>query len=106
VALVDDDDSVEQLAAQGLDHSFADRVCSRRSRWSSQDSDAVRGEDRVECPGEPGVSVPEQERQGCHTIGEVHQKVASSLGGPRPGRMCRHPSQMCRREPCSTTISA
>ncbi len=57
--------------------------------------DAVCGEDRVERGGEPGVAVPEQEREGAGPVGEVHQEVAGGLGGPRPGRMRAHPEQMC-----------
>ena len=60
MAFVDDEDPVEQLAAQGADHSFADRVCARRLWWIGQDADALRGEDRVECSSEPGIPVAEQ----------------------------------------------
>jgi hypothetical protein len=88
VAFVDDQDSVEQVAAQRSDHSFADRVRYRRSRWTGQDPDALRGEDRVECSSEPGVPVAEQELHGGDTVTEVHQEVASGLSDPRPDQMC------------------
>jgi hypothetical protein len=52
------------------------------------------GEDCVERPGEPGVSVPEQKFYGADAVGEVHHEVAGGLGGPRPGRMRAHPDQM------------
>ncbi len=48
MAFVDDQDPVEQLAAQGSDHAFADRVRSGHSGWTGQDLDVVGGEDRVE----------------------------------------------------------
>jgi hypothetical protein len=34
VAFVDDEDPVEQLAAQGPDHAFADCIRLRRLRWT------------------------------------------------------------------------
>jgi hypothetical protein len=94
VAFVDDEDPVEQLAAQGSDHSFADGVCSRCSRWTGQDADALGGEDRVECPGEPGIPVAEQELHGGDTVAKVHHQVASGLSGPGLGGMGADPDQM------------
>jgi hypothetical protein len=94
VAFVDDENPVEQLAAQGSDHSFADRVGSRCSRWTSQDVDALCGEDRVECPREPGVPVAEQELHGGEAVTEIHHQIAGGLSGPCPGGMRAHPDQM------------
>jgi hypothetical protein len=56
-------------------------------------------EDRVECPGESGIPVPEQELDGDDTVAEVHQQVASGLGGPLYGGVRAHPEQMCTAEP-------
>jgi hypothetical protein len=94
VAFVDDQDSVEQLPVQRSDHAFADRVRSRRPRWTGQDPNAVRGEDRIERPGEPGISIAEQELHGGGTVAEVHQQVAGGLSGPRTGRVRRHPEKV------------
>jgi hypothetical protein len=46
------------------DHSFTNRIRSRRLRWTGEDPDAARGEDCVEHRGEPGVSVPEEAERG------------------------------------------
>ena len=54
MALVDDQDPIEQFSAQGFNHPFADRVRPGCSGRIGQDPDAVRGEDRVERPGKTG----------------------------------------------------
>jgi hypothetical protein len=94
VAFVHDQDSVEQLAAQCSDHAFANCIRPWRSRWTGKNPDAVCGEDRIERPGEPRIPVSEQEVIGGNTITEVHQQIPSGLGGPRTGRVRRHPGQM------------
>jgi len=76
------------------DHSFADRVGPWWSGRRGENPDAVCGEDCIERRGEPGVPIPEQERDRGGVVGEVHQQVAGGLGGPRPGRMRGHPDQM------------
>jgi hypothetical protein len=64
-------------------------------RWTGEDPDAVRGEDRVERSGEPGIPISEQELHGGDRVAEIRHQVASSLSGPRTGRMRRDPGQMC-----------
>ena len=73
---VDDQDPVEQFAAQRSDHAFADRVRPGHSGWTGEDPDAIGGEDRVERAGEPGIPVSEQKRHGDGSVTEVHQQVA------------------------------
>ena len=106
MAFVDDQDPVEQFAAQGSNHPFADRGRPGRCGWIGADLNAVGGEDRVERPGKPGISVSEQERDGGGAVGEVHEQVAGGLGGPRTGRCAVTPSRCARRELCSTAIRA
>src|ERR1039457_3821875 len=48
VVLIDDQQPVQELAAQGTDDSFAGRVRSRRLRRAGENPDAVRGEYRSE----------------------------------------------------------
>lgn len=55
----------------------------------------ICGEYRVECLGEPAVSVLEQERYACGAVGDVHQQIPGGLGGPRSGWMRGHSCQMC-----------
>jgi len=45
--LVDDEDPVEELAAEGAGHPLADRVRARRLRWRLDDLDGRSGEDGV-----------------------------------------------------------
>jgi hypothetical protein len=101
VAFVDDQDPVEQLTAQGCDHAFADRVRPGRSGWTGEDPDALCGEDRVECLGEPAVSVSEQERYACGAVGDVPQQIPGGLGGPCTGRVRGHSCQRC---PATTVL--
>ena len=61
VVLIDDQQPVEQLAAQGTDHPFADRVRSRRLRWAGENPDAFRREHGVEGAGELACAIPDQE---------------------------------------------
>jgi hypothetical protein len=91
VAFVDDQYPLEQFAAQRSDHPFADRIRPRRSRWTGKDPDAVRDER----PGEPRVTVSEQERDRGGALAEVHQQGAGGLSSPRTGRMRAHPDQIC-----------
>jgi len=77
------------------DHAFADRIRPGCSGRTGQDPDAISGEDRIERPAEPGVLVPEQEREGGGVIGKVHQQSAGGLGGPRTGRVRGHAEQVC-----------
>ena len=53
MALIHDQDPVEQFAAQRSDHPFTDRVRPRCSGWTGKDPDAVRGEDRIESSDKP-----------------------------------------------------
>src|ERR1017187_10409953 len=52
VVLIDDQQPVQELAAQGTDDSFAGRVRSRRLRRAGENPDAVRSEYGVEGAGE------------------------------------------------------
>jgi hypothetical protein len=94
MAFVDDQDPVEQFAAQGSNHPFADRVRPERSGRIGQDLNAVGGEDRVERPGESGVSVSEQERDGGGAVG-------AGRSSPRSSRQRRY-ARSCTSRPTST----
>jgi hypothetical protein len=48
VLLIDDQQPVEDLPAQGADHPFADRVRPWILRRAGQDPDALRGEQGIE----------------------------------------------------------
>lgn len=85
--LVDDQQPIEQFAAETSDHSLANRVRTRSLRRAEDDLDALGGEHRVERTSEPGVSFPQRERQRAETLTEVHQQVACRLCSPCAGRV-------------------
>lgn len=61
VVLIDDQQLVEELPAEGADGSFADRVRSRRLWWAGENPDAFRLEYGVEGAGELACTIPDQE---------------------------------------------
>jgi hypothetical protein len=60
VTFTQDQDVVEQLAADRADHSLTDRVRPRCARRALEDLDALSLEDRVERGGEAAVAVSDQ----------------------------------------------
>jgi hypothetical protein len=86
VVLVDDQQPVEELPAQGTYHSFAGRVRPRSLRRAGQDPDALRGEHGIERAVELARAVPDQELDRGRTTSEVHQQVAGCLRRPRAVR--------------------
>jgi hypothetical protein len=68
VPLIDDQEAVEEFAAQGADEAFGDGVGPRSSYRCLNDLDVARGEHAVERRGELGVTVADQEPEaiaGC-----------------------------------------
>jgi len=61
MALIDDQQVVEELPAQGPDHPLADGVRSGRLRRASENPDSFRREHGVERTGELARAVPDQE---------------------------------------------
>jgi hypothetical protein len=82
VAAVDDQHPVGQLTADGADSAFGDRVRLRCSHRCAPDADAFAGGDGVDCVGELGVAIPDQERALSRAVAEVHQEVACLLSDP------------------------
>ena len=87
MSLVDDQDAVEEFAADGADEAFGDRVGPRRAHRCPDDLDVDGGEDGVEGRGELGVAVADQEPEAPAGVVEVHGQVAGLLGQPRAGRV-------------------
>jgi hypothetical protein len=107
VALVNDQDPVEQFATQRFDYPLTARVGPGCSGRAGEDLVAVCGEDRVERSGESGVVISEQEGDAGGAVGEgllagcgrlewVHAPVGCAVT----------PSRCARRQPCSPAISA
>jgi hypothetical protein len=83
VVFMDNQQPVEDLAAQGADDPFADRVRSRRLWWAGENPDAFRREHGVEGIGELAGAVPDQEPDWSRPCAEVDQEVARCLCRPR-----------------------
>ncbi len=86
VSLVDDQDAVEQFAADAADEAFGDGVGPRRSYRRVDDPDIDGGEDGVEGGGEPSVAVSDKEPQLSTGVVGVHGEVAGLLCQPGCGR--------------------
>ena len=85
VSLVDDQDAVEEFAADGADEAFGDGVGPRRPHRCLDDPDVDGGEDGVEGGGELGVAVPDEEPEATAGVVEIHEQVAGLLGQPGTG---------------------
>ena len=82
VMLIDDQQPVEQLPAQGADHPFADGVRSGRLRRASENPDAVRREHSIEGVSELACTIPDKELDRSRALTEVHQEIARCLSCP------------------------
>jgi hypothetical protein len=80
VSLVDDQETVEEFAAEGADEAFGDGVGPRSSHRRLDDLDVGRGEHGVEGRGERGVAVADQEPEATAGLIEIHAEVAGQLG--------------------------
>ena len=62
----------------------------RRPRRDLDDPRALAGEDIIECAGELGIPVPDEEAEGTDPPCEVHNQVAGVPGGPCTVRVGAH----------------
>jgi hypothetical protein len=83
--LVDDQDAVEQFAAEAADEAFGDRVGPRCPCRCPDDTGVDCGEDGVEGGGELGVAVSDEKPEAPTGVIEVHAEVAGLLGQPGSG---------------------
>ena len=83
MVLIDDQQPVEEFAAQGAGDPFADRVRPRGLRWAGENPDAIRREHGVERAGELACAIPDQELDGSRALAQVHQEVTRRLRRPR-----------------------
>jgi hypothetical protein len=87
VALVDDQNAVEELSVEAADEAFGDRVGARCPHRCLDDVDVDGGEDGVEGGEEIGVAVSDQEAEAPTGVIEVHEQVAGLLGEPGSGEV-------------------
>ena len=85
VVLIDDQQAVEQLPAQGADHPFADGVRSRRLRRAGENPDAIGLEYGAGAGGELACAIPDQELGTSRAL------------GPGPSGSCAPPGSSTRR---------
>ena len=85
VALVDDQEAVEEFSTDRADEAFGDRVGARCLHRRLDDLDVDGGEDGVEGGGELGVAVADEEPESSTGVVEVHEQVAGLLGEPSCG---------------------
>jgi hypothetical protein len=62
LALVEDQHPIQQLAADGADPSFGDRVRAGCLHRCAQDADGLAGEHGIEDVGELAVAITDQEK--------------------------------------------
>jgi hypothetical protein len=71
VSLVVDQQSIGAFVADAANEPFGEAVCLRRPGRNLDDVDAFGGEDRIECIGELGVLVADQETERGNPLAEV-----------------------------------
>src|SRR6266436_9018983 len=78
---------VRQLTPAAADPAFHDRTHPRRLDRRADNPDARSLEHRVECRGEAGVPVVQDELCPCPGVFQVHEQVPGLLNYPRLDRM-------------------
>jgi hypothetical protein len=86
VLAADDQEVVKARSADGPDPAFGDGVGVGRPNRRADDLGTGRAPDIVECSGELGVSVADQEPDCGGTVAEVQEKAAGLLGHPWAAR--------------------
>jgi len=89
VSLVDDQEAVEEFAADCPDEAFRDGIRPRCPHRRPDDLDVDGGEGGVEGGGEPAVAVADEEPEAAVGVVEVDQQVAGLLGESGAGRVVR-----------------
>ena len=87
VSSIDDQEAVEEFAADRSDEALGDRVRPWCPHRRLNDPYLDRGEDRVEGSGELAVAVADEEPEALVGVVEVHEQVARLLCEPGSGRM-------------------
>src|SRR5438552_18384240 len=85
MALIPDQGAVEKLAAACADPAFGYRVHAGRPHVTEHGADPGTGKDRVERGGVVRAAVAVHELGPTCLLAEVHDQVASLLGGPFSG---------------------
>jgi hypothetical protein len=73
MALVGDQDAVEEFASDAANETFGERSGPRRSDRGAEDVDVGADDDRVEGGGDLGVAIPDQESEATDRVLEVDE---------------------------------
>jgi len=106
VLLVDDEDAVEELAADGADEALGDGIRSGCPRRRSDDLYVDGGEDGVEGGGELGVAVPDENPELAAGVVEVHGQLRASCVSHAAVGCAVTPRKCTWRVACSMTKNA
>ena len=101
VLLAEDQDAVQELAAQGADQALADRVHARRLDSGTQDPGTGGLEHGVERGGEVRSAVTDQELDVLEPLAEGEGEVAGRWVVHWPVGLAVTPPRCIRRVPCS-----
>ena len=82
LAAVPDDGPVEELASQGADPAFGERVRHGGAHWCFEDLAAFGSEDLVECSSELACAVAHERPGVGELVAVLEQQVPGGLGGP------------------------
>jgi len=85
MVLIPDQGAIQKLAAASADPAFGYRVHAGRPHVTEHGADPGAGEDRVERSREVRATVADHELGPMRLLAEVHDQVASLLGGPFSG---------------------
>ena len=106
MSLVDDQEAVEEFAAEGADEAFGDRVRPRCPHWRLDDPDVDRGEDGVEGGGELGVAVADKEPEMRPASSRSMSRLRACWVSQAPVGWAVTPRMCTRRVACSMTKKA
>ena len=96
LALVPDDHSVEQFAAQGSDPAFRKGVGYGGADGGREDLEAISSEDLVECVDELAAPISNQRPGVSQLVVLAQEQVATGLGGPGTGRVSSDAGEVTR----------
>ena len=106
MALIDDQDTVEQFAANAADEPFGDRVGLRRPGGRPDDPDIAPGEDGVEGSGEFGVAVSDERQNPRPASSRSMVRLRACWVSHVPVGLAVTPRMCTRRVACSMTKKA
>lgn len=100
VAVAEDQDPVQEFAAEGADDAFADGVHPWGSRRDGDGPQSFGLEHLGEGGGEQRIAIMNKEPQHAEAVTQVHGEVVGLLHRPGTGRVRGHPGQVKSQSRC------